>query len=128
MQSRRLASLLVGLAAAMLFSAPAWAAEQTWTGKISDSMCGASHKSAMEHGKKKMSDADCTRACVKGGAKYVLVHEGKVIPIANQDFSGLEEHAGQTVRVTGEMTDGNITVAKIEKPAPRHKAEARKPS
>ena len=120
-------ALVIGTLA-LLVGSTAFAKEATWTGKISDSNCGAAHKTAMEHGKKKMSDADCTRACVKGGAKYVLVHEGKVIPIANQDFSGLEEHAGQTVRLTGEMTDGNITVAKIEKPAPRHKAGAKKPS
>jgi hypothetical protein len=34
------------------------AADQTWTGTISDSMCGASHKSVTEHGGKKMSDRD----------------------------------------------------------------------
>jgi hypothetical protein len=33
----------------MLTALTSLAAEQTWTGKISDSKCGASHK-AMEHG------------------------------------------------------------------------------
>jgi hypothetical protein len=61
-----------------------------------------------------MTDAECTKACVKGGAKYVFVHEGKVIPITNQDFSGLEEHAGHTVHLTGEMAGDSITVSKIE--------------
>ena len=113
MRIKRLVPILVGIAAAVLFSGPGWAAEQTWTGKISDSTCGASHKAAIEHGGKAMSDADCTKACVKAGGKYVFVQKGKVIPIANQDYSGLEEHAGQTVHLTGEMTDGSITVSKI---------------
>ena len=118
MQANRLASLLVGAAAAVLFSTPVWAAQHTWTGKISDSNCGASHKAAIEHGGKNMTDAECTKACVKAGAKYVLVHEGKVIPITNQDFAGLEENAGQNVRLTGEMTGDSITVSRI---APQEK-------
>lgn len=36
------------------------AAEHTWTGKISDSMCGANHKKGAEHGSTTMSDRDCT--------------------------------------------------------------------
>jgi hypothetical protein len=114
MRIKRLASLFVGLSTALLLSTAAWAAEQTWTGKISDSNCGASHKAAIEHGGKKLSDAECTKACVKGGAKYVFVHKGKVIPIANQDFSGLEENAGQTVHLSGELASGSVTVSKIE--------------
>lgn len=128
MSSKRLASLFFSIAAAVLFSAPAWASQQTWTGKISDSNCGASHKAAMEHGGKKMTDAECTRTCVKAGAKYVLVSKGKVIPISNQDFAGLEEHAGHTVHLTGEMTAGNITVSKIVMPAPAKKTTAKNPS
>ena len=124
MRIRRLTSLFLGISAALLFSTAAWAAEQTWTGKISDSNCGASHKAAIEHGGKKMSDAECTRECVKGGAKYVFVHKGKVIPIANQDFSGLEEHAGHTVQLSGEMVAGSVTVSKIEMPASTKKTGA----
>src|SRR6266852_1989209 len=91
------------------------AAERTWTGKISDSMCGASHK-AMEHGGKKTNDHDCTVTCVKGGAKYVFVSQGKVFDIANQDFAGLEEHAGHTVKLTGDLQADKKTIkaSKIE--------------
>ena len=35
------------------------AAEQTWAGKISDSMCGASH-TKMEHAGKKLNDWQST--------------------------------------------------------------------
>ena len=49
---------------------------QTWTGKISDSMCKDKHP-AGEHEGKKMSDADCTSVCVKKGAKYSLRVRGQ---------------------------------------------------
>jgi hypothetical protein len=97
-------------------AAPALAAVETWTGKISDSHCGAMHQAAAEH-EKKMSDADCTKKCVKGGAKYVFVHEGKVLSIENQAFTDLGKHAGHTVTLTGEMTGDTIKVSKIEMPA-----------
>ena len=91
------------------------AAEQTWSGKISDSMCGPSHDSATEHGGKKMSDRDCTLACVKEHqAKYVFIHDGKAYNITNQDADGLEKHAGHSVKVTGEVSGDTITVSKIE--------------
>ena len=90
-------------------------AAQTWTGKISDSDCGAKHKSATEHGGKVMSDHDCAVACVKGGGKYVFVTKGKVYPIVNQDFAALEEHAGHTVKLTGDMqSQGSIKVTDIQ--------------
>ena len=102
--------VLFGLGAVTMF-----AADQTWIGKISDSMCGASHKSATEHAGKKMSDRECTLACVKEHqAKYVFVHNGKVLNIANQDVAGLDEHAGHTVKLTGAQDGDTITVSKIE--------------
>ena len=105
---------LLRFATIALFSATtAFAADQTWSGKISDSNCGASHKSAIEHAGKTMSDADCTAACVKGGAKYVFVNEGKVYGIENQDVAGLAENAGKMVKLTGTMTGDTIKVTTI---------------
>jgi len=100
---------------------PALAAEQTWTGSIGDSMCGVSHKSAAEHGGKKLSDRDCTLACIKNGGRYIFVHQGKVYDIANQSAPGLEQHAGHTVKLTGEMKGNAITVSKIEMVAAQSK-------
>ena len=91
------------------------AAEQTWSGKISDSACGAKHEEAAE-GQGVMADRDCTQACVRGGSKYVLVVDGKVLQIANQDNKDLATHAGHLVKMTGEMTGSAITVSKIEMP------------
>ena len=99
---------------ALLFCAgAAFAAEQTWTGQISDSMCGHSHKSAIEHSGKKLTAHDCTIACVKNGGKYVFVSGGKIYNIANQDLPALEEHAGHTVKLTGDMAGDTITVSKV---------------
>ena len=88
----------------------------TWTGKISDSMCGAHHKSSAEHAGAKMTDRQCTEACIKNGAKYVFVSKGKVYSIDNQDYAGLVEHAGHTVKLTGDMTGDSIKVSDIEMP------------
>jgi hypothetical protein len=100
---------IVWLAAA----APARAAEQTWTGQISDSLCGAKHEEAAE-GQGKMADRDCTLACVRGGSKFVLVADGKMLQIANQELPDVKTHAGGHVRITGELKDNAIVVSKIE--------------
>lgn len=105
--------LATALSCVLLSASAAFAAQETWTGKISDSKCGATHPAA-EHGKK-MSDSACTKVCVKDGAKYVFVHDGKVLSIANQDFAHLRKHAGHTVNLTGELTGDSIQVSKIAK-------------
>src|SRR5712692_2247949 len=97
----------------LLGSSFAVAAEKTWAGKISDSLCRTSHNSAVEHAGEKLADHDCTIACVKKGGKYVFVSSGKVYDIANQDFAGLQEHAGHTVHLRGEMNGNNIKVSGI---------------
>ena len=106
---RWIVGLLVMTASAMSASA----AEQTWTGKISDSNCGATHKSAAEHGGKAMTDRQCAQACVKSGATYVFVNDGNVYKIQNQDFAGLPVHAGHTVTLKGEMKGDTINVSSI---------------
>ena len=102
------------LAAGLLMSAaPAFAS--TMTGTISDSMCGVKHQTG-EHDGKKMTEKDCTEACIKGGAKYVFVSGDKIYKIANQDFAGLKTHAGHEVMLTGDAKDDTITVTKIAMP------------
>jgi hypothetical protein len=93
-------------------------AEQTWTGFLSDSMCGASHAAMRSHGEK-ISDRECTVACLSyqtpDAPKYVFVSAGKVYPIANQKFSGLGRRSGETIRVSGELdANGAITVTRLE--------------
>lgn len=105
--------LLVGVA--LLFGAASPGAQQTWTGKIGDSACGAKHEEAIEN-EGVMADRDCTQACVRGGSKYILVVDGKVLTIANQENKDLATHAGHAVKVTGEMKGDWITVSTIEMP------------
>ena len=83
------------LAATLLLTAATpFAAQQTWTGQISDSLCGAKHEEAAE-GEGKMPDRECTLACVRGGSKFVLVVDGgKVLQIANQDNKDLTTLCG----------------------------------
>jgi hypothetical protein len=105
--------ILLATAILCVSSLPTLAAEQTWSGKISDSACGAKHEEAAE-GNGVMPDRECTQACIRGGSKYVLVVDKQVFQIANQDFKDLAAHAGHAVRLTGELNGKTITVSKIE--------------
>ena len=116
-----LSGLGLGLAL-LLTGAPALAAEKTMNGAISDSMCNGKHASKDEHGVK-VPDADCTKACIDKGGKYVFVSGGKTYQIANQDFAGLKDHAGHKVALTGETKGNEITVSKIEMPAEKKPTE-----
>jgi len=110
---RKLIGMIVALGAVVSVSVAAQKApEQTWTGKISDSMCKDKH-SVGEHEGKKMTDADCTKVCVKGGEKYVFVSEGKVYQLANQSSKTIASHAGQEVQLTGEMKGDTIRATKM---------------
>ena len=102
-------------AAAILFAtAPdLMAAEKTWNGVLSDSKCNGKHSKA-EHGSQTDSDHDCVGKCIAGGSKYVFISGGKTYQIANQDYSGLKDHGGHRVALTGEMKGDSITVSKID--------------
>ena len=105
--------------AACLIIAPAtFAAEQTWTGAITDTMCPKSHQTNIEHkletSGERMTDQECAVGCVgHRGQKYVFVSDGKVYRIANQQHADLAAHAGRAVKLTGEMSGTTITVSKI---------------
>jgi hypothetical protein len=78
---------------------------QTFTGAISDSMCGAQH---MMEGSAK----DCTLKCVEGGSKFVLVDsKGKIYQLSDQTKP--RAFAGANVKVTGTLNGDMITVSSI---------------
>ncbi len=111
---RRVIRILGGVGLIATFASFAGAASMTMTGMISDSMCGASHAKMMEmHKDAKMTDKDCTLACVKAGGKFVLVSGGKVYNISNQSVAGLTKYAGQNVKVTGDVSGDSIAVSQI---------------
>ena len=103
---RKFIKALLVVAFAGIVSFSALAAPQSFTGTLSDSMCGAKHMLA---GK---TDMECTRTCVKANAKYALVVEKKVYTLSGpqEEFSGL---AGKRVRVTGEQSGDTINVKSI---------------
>ena len=112
--NRKKSILLTG---ASLLLAPllSFGAQQTWTGEISDSMCGANHQAMAKSGQK-VNPRDCTLECVKAGNKYVFVSKGQVFEIANQDLPELQKHGGHKVQLTGDLGSDNktITVTKIQ--------------
>ena len=88
-------------------------AQQTFTGRLSDSLCGASHQTKAAAGG--LADRECLFACTKALATYVLVDENnKMLPIANQDAMGLPLYAGRPVKLTGERKGDAIFVTKVE--------------
>ncbi|MGO9275362.1 MAG: DUF5818 domain-containing protein [Terriglobia bacterium] len=88
----------------LAFGCLAWA--DSWTGTVSDSMCGAKHAHAGADA------AKCVAKCVAGGNKYVLVSGDKVYQVDNQD--AFKDYAGKSVKVTGTLTGDAITVEKVD--------------
>ena len=82
---------------------------QSFTGKVSDAMCGAHH---MMSG----PEADCTRACVSKGSKYALVSDDKVYTLDTDNKSTLatlDKLAGSNAKVTGTLNGDTISVASV---------------
>ena len=94
------------LTVALLLSFGLFAADkpQTLTGTVSDTMCGAKH--TMMPG---TPDAECVRACVKGGGDYALVVGSKVYTLKG-DSAQIDKLAGQKATVTGSVS-GNVIQA-----------------
>ena len=96
-------------------SSPLAQEPRTWSGVLSESKCGASHQAMA--GSMGISERECAFHCLKGLSKYVIVDDQKnVIPIANQDFTGMPLRLARPVRVTGILTDNGIVVSRIELP------------
>ena len=103
-----LATLLLGAA---LASPAALAADkpQTFTGKLSDAMCGANHMMTGDA-------AACVRACVNKGSKYALVTGDKVYALVTSDKTALGELdklADHNAKVTGQANGDTITVSSV---------------
>lgn len=108
---KRILGLTLVAAPLCLASLPAQQTPQIWTGRTSDSMCGASHQARAGA----LTDRECIFECLKSLANYVLVGQNNsVLPIANQDLPGLPLYAGRMVRLTGDRTGDALVVSKIE--------------
>lgn len=92
-------SKLISFISAGLFAGALIAAapnQQTFTGVITDSMCGKDH--AMM---KVTQDSKCVLECVKGGSKYALFDGTNTYVLSDQRTP--EGFAGQRVRITGTL-------------------------
>ncbi len=83
---------------------PAMAASTTVTGVITDDMCGSGKH--MMPGK---PDAECTRACVKHGAKFAVVANGKTYVLAGK-ATEIGALAGKKATVSGDLNGNTLTV------------------
>ena len=84
-------------------------APRTFTGVITDTLCGAGH--AMM---KAQSDAACVKLCVKGSGQYALFDGQNVLKLTDQKTPA--KFAAQKVKVTGAYDEKTktIKVASIE--------------
>jgi hypothetical protein len=103
-----LATLLMG---ASLGVPTTFAADkpQSFTGKVSDAMCGANHMMSGDA-------AACVRACVNKGSKYALVVGDKVYALDTSDKTALGELdklADHQAKVTGQASGDTITVSSV---------------
>src|SRR5579872_5979388 len=92
-----------------LMSSAAWAATQTFTGKVSDAMCGAKHSEGVD-------PATCVRACVKKGAKYALVVGDKVYTLdtpTQAEKDELNKLAWEQATVKGTANGDTIEVKSV---------------
>jgi uncharacterized protein DUF5818 len=91
------------LAVAALAAAPG---KQTFTGIITDDMCGKAGHSQMRMGP---TDADCTIACIGAhGATYVLYDGREVYTLSDQRTP--EQFAAKRVQVTGTLDAKTKTI------------------
>ncbi|HUL34839.1 MAG TPA: hypothetical protein VL128_13225 [Candidatus Eisenbacteria bacterium] len=99
--------LAAGVALSLCAAFLTFGAEGSWTGYISDSLCGA--KGANE------KHAACATKCVKEkGAKYVFVNDAdhKVYMIDDQEK--VAAHAGHHVVLKGTVSGDEIKLASLE--------------
>ena len=100
---------LATVALAGFFAVSSFAAKaETFTGEVSDAMCGAKHGSPEK--------AACTRACVKKGSNYALVVGDKVYTLkasSEANKAKLDKLAGEQAKVTGTASGDTIEVNKV---------------
>ena len=85
------------------------AKDQSFTGIVSDAMCGKKH---MMEG----DPAACLRACVQKGSKYALVVGDKVYTLDTQDkatLATLDKLASQKATVKGHADGDEIEVSSV---------------
>ena len=98
----KLMLLLAAMCLAVLCVTTAWAADDTLSGWVSDTKCGAKGTSEKH--------ADCAKKCIGAGAKMALVTDSdkKVLTVDNPE--SLTGHEGHHVSVKGTVSGDSIKV------------------
>lgn len=104
--SNRVIASAILAGSVMLAGSHAYAATQTLSGVISDSMCVKKH---MMPGK---SDSECIRECVKSGSAYVLVVGNKSYTLKGK-AAAIAPFAGKHATVQGSVDNSTISVEAI---------------
>jgi hypothetical protein len=90
------------------------AADRSFTGEIMDSSCAKMGSHAMMQKGKDATDPavkkECTEACVKMGAKYVLYNATRKTVYELDDQTKPADFAGQKVKVTGTYDAATKTI------------------
>jgi hypothetical protein len=80
----------------------------SWSGTVSDSMCGAQHAAATD------ADKNCVEGCIKHhGAAPVLVVGDKVYKISADSQAKVMNHLGEKVKVEGRLSGDTITITSV---------------
>jgi hypothetical protein len=84
----------------------AFAQQRSFSGVVTDSMCGGRHMA------KDKSPAECTRMCVKDGQKYGLAVDKKLYTLEGHE-ADLSKLAGQKVTVKGTLKGDTLSVQEV---------------
>ena len=94
----------------VLLVPPSFAAKaESFTGTVSDAMCGAKHMMEGDPG-------GCVRACVQKGSNYALVVGDKVYTLNSKDqatLASLDKLANEKATVKGTADGDTITVISV---------------
>jgi hypothetical protein len=104
---RKLLLICLALCVMFMFVSVMFAADSTTVkGYVADSKCGAKGANAKA--------AECTKKCIAGGAKMVVVTDTdqKVLTVDNPDK--LTGHEGHHVAVTGHVEGDSIHVESVK--------------
>lgn len=77
---------------------------QTFTGVITDSMCGKTHNMMAA----RQTDTKCIAMCVKGSSQYALYDGNEVLKLSDQKTPA--KFAAQRVKVTGILNEKTRTI------------------
>lgn len=89
-------------------------ADQTFSGVVTCSLCGARHSTSMNQ-----NAAGCTRVCLKKGAGFALVDAEKVYKLeGGTDY--LDKFAGERVTISGTLNGDTIQVTSVDASKDKH--------